>query len=120
MSSIETSLENFTRDVLDASESHPMLVDFWAEWCSPCVVLAPVLSRVLEDLNGQVGLAKLEVDEGENMKLAGHYRVRGFPTVILFVDRHEVARFSGARSRTQVLEFIRAHVDLADSSQSAQ
>lgn len=120
VSSIETSLENFTRDVLDASENRPMLVDFWAEWCSPCLVLAPVLSRVLEDLNGQVGLAKLEVDEGENMKLAGHYRVRGFPTVMLFVDRQEVARFSGARSRLQVLEFIRTHVDLADSSQPAQ
>jgi putative thioredoxin len=110
----ETSLEHFERDVLIVSQQRPVLVDFWAEWCSPCLVLAPVLERVRLELDGAVGLVKLEVDEGENMKLAGHYRVRGFPTVILFRDRQEVARFSGARSRMQVLEFIEEHVDLAD------
>ncbi len=120
MNGIETSLDNFTRDVLDASEMHPVLVDFWAEWCAPCLVLAPVLEKVMEELKGQLSLAGLEVDEGENMKLAGHYRVRGFPTVILFVDRQEVARFSGARSRTQVLEFINSHVDLTVPSRPAQ
>lgn len=120
MKAIETSLETFERDVLDASETRPMLVDFWADWCSPCLVLAPVLDKVLAEMNGRLGLAKLEVDEGANMKLAGHYRVRGFPTVILFVDREEVARFSGARSRTQLLEFIHEHVDRSDPSHLAQ
>ncbi|MDT8387344.1 MAG: thioredoxin domain-containing protein [Thiogranum sp.] len=120
MKGIETSLDNFTRDVLDASETHPVLVDFWAEWCAPCLVLAPVLEKVLEELKGHLRLAKLEVDEGENMKLAGHYRVRGFPTVILFSNRQEVARFSGARSRTQVLEFINSHADLTVSSRPAR
>jgi thioredoxin 1 len=110
----ETSLETFEQDVLDASQQRPVLVDFWAEWCSPCLMLAPVLEHVIRELDGAVGLVKLEVDEGENMKLAGHYRVRGFPTVILFRDRQELARFSGARSRTQVKEFIEGHVDLAD------
>ena len=120
VSSVETSLENFPRDVLDASEKHPVLVDFWADWCAPCLVLAPVLERVMEELNGQISLAKLEVDAGENMKLAGHYRVRGFPTVILFVDRQELARFSGARSRHQLLEFITGHVTLTKPSYQAQ
>jgi len=114
MAIIETTLDTFGHDVLQASRQRPILVDFWAEWCAPCLVIAPVLERVLHDLGGAVGLAKLEVDEGENMKLAGHYRVRGFPTVILFDDGAEVARFSGARSRTQVLEFIHSHIDLAD------
>ncbi len=111
---IETTLETFEHDVVWQSRQRPMLVDFWADWCAPCLVIAPVLERVLEELGGAVGLAKLEVDEGENMKLAGHYRVRGFPTVILFDDGDEVARFSGARSRTQILEFIRSHIDLTD------
>ena len=110
----ETSLDNFDKDVLAVSRQRPVLVDFWAEWCSPCLVLAPVLERVMAELGGAVGLVKLEVDEGENMKLAGHYRVRGFPTVILFQDGQEVARFSGARSRSQVMEFIEGHIDLAD------
>jgi putative thioredoxin len=111
---VETTLEAFERDVVRQSRQRPMLVDFWADWCAPCLVIAPVLERVLEELGGAVGLAKLEVDEGENMKLAGHYRVRGFPTVILFDDGAEVARFSGARSRPQILEFIRSHIHLPD------
>jgi putative thioredoxin len=115
MSIIETRLESFHRDVLEASAERPILVDFWAEWCSPCLVIAPLLEQVRADLKGAVGLAKLEVDLGENMKLAGHYRVRGFPTVILFDDGQELGRFSGARSRPQILSFIKDHVDLADA-----
>jgi putative thioredoxin len=115
MSVFDTTLESFHRDVLEASAQRPMLVDFWAEWCSPCLVIAPLLEHVLADLNGAVGLAKLEVDQGENMKLAGHYRVRGFPTVILFDKGQELGRFSGARSRPQILSFIKDHIDLADA-----
>ena len=109
----DTSLESFQQDVLEASAQRPILVDFWAEWCSPCHVVAPLLEQVLNDLNGAVGLVKLEVDVGENMKLAGHYRLRGFPTVILFHDGQELGRFSGARSRPHILSFIKDHVDLA-------
>ena len=112
MSIYDTDLESFERDVLAASAERPVLVDFWAEWCAPCLVIAPVLTHVLADLKGAVGLAKLEVDRGENMKLAGHYRVRGFPTVILFQHGEEVGRFSGARSRQRILSFITDHVDL--------
>ena len=114
MTIFDTSLETFEQDVLAASCERPVLVDFWAEWCSPCLVLAPVLEHVMQDLAGALGLAKLEVDHGENMKLAGHYRVRGFPTVILFDKGQEAGCFSGARSRTQILSFIRDHVDIVD------
>ena len=114
MFSFDTSLDCFEDDVLKASGKHPVLVDFWAEWCSPCLVIAPVLEHVLADLQGKVRLARLEVDQGENMKLAGHYRVRGFPTVILFGNGQELGRFSGARSRTQILTFINEHIDLTD------
>ena len=75
---------------------------------------APVLEHVIQDLAGTLGLAKLEVDQGDNMKLAGQHRVRGFPTVILFDGGQEAGRFSGARSRTQILTFIKDHVDIAD------
>jgi putative thioredoxin len=115
MAIFDTRLESFQRDVLQASAERPILVDFWAEWCSPCHVIAPLLEQVLSDLNGAVGLAKLEVDRGENMKLAGHYRVRGFPTVIFFNDGQELGRFSGARSRPQILSFIKDHIDFAQA-----
>jgi thioredoxin 1 len=114
MSIVSTSLERFQTDVIAASGVRPVLVDFWADWCSPCLVIAPVLEQVIVDLGGRVGLAKLEVDDGENMKLAGHYRVRGFPTVMLFQNGEELARFSGARSRYQVMAFLTSHLDLAD------
>ena len=105
----EIQLEDFDIQVLQASHQRPILVDFWADWCSPCIAIAPVLQTVISESNGEVALAKLEVDEGENMKLAGRYQVRGFPTVILFKDGKEQARFSGAQSKTFIEEFIDAH-----------
>ena len=110
----DTSLETFERDVLERSHQQPVLVDFWADWCSPCLVIAPVLERVLNERNGAILLGRLEVDEGENMKLAGHYRVRGFPTIILFHNGLEAGRFSGARPGQWIHRFIDEHVDLAD------
>lgn len=106
----EVHLNGFERDVIKASEKMPMLVDFWAEWCAPCHALAPHLDRVVDELDGQVRLAKLEVDEGENMKLAGHYRVRGFPTVILFKDGKEAGRFASARSSPWIRNWLDEHL----------
>lgn len=100
-------LEQYEDSVLQASNKKPVLVDLWAEWCSPCLVVAPILKQLVEEYAGEILLAKVEVDEGENMKLAGRYKVRGFPTVILINKGEEVARFSGAKP----LSFIRDFVD---------
>ncbi len=104
-------LHDFQQRVIELSHQHPVLVDFWAEWCSPCLVLAPLLDQLLDEYEGEITLAKLEVDagEGENMKLAGHYRVRGFPTVIVFVEGEEKGRFSGARPLPFLREFVEQH-----------
>lgn len=107
--SFNVNLHNFEQRVIEQSRQQPVLVDFWAEWCSPCRVLAPLLQKLITEYEGEVLLAKLEVDEGdgENMKLAGHYRVRGFPTVILFDGGEEKGRFSGSKP----LHFLRQFVD---------
>ncbi|WPL17387.1 Thioredoxin [Thiorhodovibrio winogradskyi] len=105
-----TGLEDFNASVLDASHRTPVLVDFWAAWCSPCHALAPHLLRVLSDYDGRLRLAKVEVDEGENMKLAGRYRVRGFPTVMLFCAGEEQGRFSGARASPQIRDWLAEHL----------
>lgn len=105
----DCGLEDFDERVLAASSGVPILVDYWADWCAPCHAIAPHLARVVKDLDGAVRLAKVEVDEGENMKLAGHYRLRGFPTVILFQDGVERARFSGARSSNWIAHWIDQH-----------
>ncbi len=109
--------EDFDTRVIQASRQRPVLVDLWAEWCAPCLVIAPVLERVIADFAGSLHLAKVEVDAGENMKLAGHYRVRGFPTLILFEQGEERARFHGARPHHYIREFIEqgCSTPLADS-----
>jgi len=103
--------EHFQADVIDASRQKPILVDFWAEWCAPCRHLTPHLNRVVNERNGGIMLAKVEVDERDNMKLAGQFRLRGFPTVILFQDGEERGRFSGSRSPHQLREWIDQHLD---------
>jgi len=110
---IDTSLDSFEHDVLAASHERPVLVDFWAEWCPPCVVVAPLLEQVANERDGDILLTKLEVDEGENMKLAGRYQVRGFPTIILFQNGEEKGRFSGAKPVSQIEQFIDEHSELA-------
>ena len=103
-------LDDFEERVLAASHQLPILVDFWADWCAPCHAISPHLSRVMGDLAGSVRLAKVEVDEGENMKLAGRYRLRGFPTVLLFRAGEELGRFSGARASHWIEDWIEQHL----------
>lgn len=105
----DIQLEDFEAQVLQASRQRPILVDFWADWCSPCIAIAPLLKTVITEYAGAVALAKLEVDEGENMKLAGRYQVRGFPTLILFRDAEEKGRFSGMQSKSFIENFIDSH-----------
>lgn len=71
----DVNVGDFDDRVLTASQRHPVLVDFWAEWCAPCLVIAPVLAQVAGEYAGALVLARVEVDVGENMKLAGRYRV---------------------------------------------
>lgn len=106
----DANLHDFDQQVLQLSHETPVLVDFWADWCSPCIAIAPVLTRVIQSYDGEVKLAKLEVDEDENMKLAGKYRVRGFPTIILFKQGEEQERFSSARPAHFIHEFIDRHL----------
>ncbi len=110
----DINLDDFEEKVLATSHNTPVLVDFWAEWCSPCLFIAPVLKQVLKKYEGKILLAKLEVDEGENMRLAGKYQVRGFPTIILFEEGQEVERFSSARPASFIEEFIEANSRLLE------
>ncbi len=106
----DVELEQFDEMVLQASFEMPVLVDLWAEWCSPCLVIAPLLKELVDECSGKLKLAKVEVDENENMKLAGRYQVRGFPTILLIIDGDEVARFSGAKPLSFLRNFVDDHV----------
>ncbi len=107
---INIDLEQFQTEVIEASHQQCVLVDFWADWCSPCIILAPILKQIAEEFEGEIKIAKLEVDDGHNMKLAGKYKVRGFPTVILFKHGEEVSRFSSAQSASFIRQFIQPHL----------
>jgi len=107
----DTSVESFEEDVIKTSENYPILVDLWADWCPPCVVIAPILKQVIENSDFNIALAKLEVDEGKNMKIAGQYQVRGFPTILLIQNGEEKARFSGAQTASFIENFINENCD---------
>lgn len=102
----DVSFEDYDERVIAASHDVPILVDLWADWCMPCLVIAPKLKTLIAEFEGRLKLAKLEVDAGENMRLAGKYKVRGFPTVILFINGEEKARFHGAKPLSFLREFV--------------
>ena len=105
----EADIDDFQETVIEASENQVILVDFWADWCAPCHGLTPHLARAINEFEGKVLLAKVEVDEGENMKLAGRYKLRGFPTVILFEKGEELARFAGIRATHWIKGWVCEH-----------
>lgn len=108
----EVGVDEFEERVITASHTCPILVDLWAEWCSPCLVVAPVLEQLIAEYEGEVQLAKVEVDVGDNMKLAGRYAVKGFPTIILFINGEERDRFSGARPLSFIRQFVDEHLSV--------
>lgn len=105
----DVDLDGFDERVIETSKTTPVIVDFWADWCPPCRALTPVLERVAKACEGKLKLAKIEVDEGANMKLAGRYGLKGFPTVLLFIDGEIKGRFSGARAEHWVKDFLAEH-----------
>ncbi len=107
----DTDTHHFEADVVEASKDHLVMVDMWADWCGPCHFLTPVLLKVIPTYQGRVRLAKVEVDEGDNMKIAGRHGARGFPTVVLYKNGVEVDRFHSAKPEHFVREFIEKHLD---------
>jgi putative thioredoxin len=106
--SVDVDEQTFAQVVVEGSSGRLVLVDFWAEWCPPCRALTPTLERLAREYAGRFLLAKVEVDD--NMRLAGHYKLRGFPTVLFFRDGETVAHFAGNRPYHTVKELIDQHL----------
>lgn len=101
---IDANELNFEYEVVSFSKNVPVLVDFWAEWCQPCKMLSPLLERLVQEANGSLRLAKVNIDQNPN--LAMQYSVRSIPTVKAFVDGHITAEFVGVQPEARLREFI--------------
>ena len=99
---VHTTDDNFSQDVLTAEG--PVLVDFWAEWCGPCKMIAPVLEELADDYDGKLKICKLDIDA--NTQTAPKYGIRGIPTLIIFNNGEVAGTKVGALSKSQLSAFI--------------
>ncbi|MGB1090668.1 MAG: thioredoxin TrxA [Oceanobacter sp.] len=98
--------DSFESEVLNNDK--PVLVDFWAEWCGPCKMIAPVLEDIAEDFEGSLVVAKLNIDE--NQETAPKYGIRSIPTLLIFKEGVVAATKIGAMSKSELVQFINSNI----------
>ncbi|MBS1252613.1 MAG: Thioredoxin 1 [Anaerolineales bacterium] len=103
---IHVTDESFDSDVLQSDT--PVITDFWAEWCGPCKMIAPVLEDIAEEYEDQLTVAKLDVDSNPNTAM--RYGVQSIPTLILFKNGQEAERLVGAMSKDRMMSQLEPHI----------
>lgn len=103
---IQLTDDGFEADVLQSDK--PVLVDFWAEWCGPCKMIAPILNEVADEFDGRVVIGKLNIDQ--NAGTPPKFGIRGIPTLLLFKEGQVAATKVGALSKTQLVEFLENNI----------
>ena len=104
---VHVSDESFADEVLNAEG--PVLIDYWAEWCGPCKMIAPILDELAEEYGGRLKIAKLNIDD--NPETPPKYGIRGIPTLMLFKNGNVEATKVGAVSKSQLAAFIESNVE---------
>src|SRR5918994_6679943 len=105
---IDVTIENFEAEVIAASMTQPVLVDFWAPWCGPCKVIGPLLEKLEGEYAGRFKLVKIDSDQEQ--QLAGAFGIRSIPTCILLKSGQPVDGFMGALPEGKIREFLDKHV----------
>ena len=111
---IEVITENFMSDVIERSKETPIIVDFWAPWCEPCKQLTPVIEKIIKEKNGNVILAKMNIDESP--EVAQQLKIQSIPAVMAFNDGQPVDGFIGVQPEKNIIEFINKISSLKNSS----
>ena len=111
----EVSDQSFEKDVLQSDK--PVLVDFWAQWCAPCRMLAPTVEAVAEKYSGSAAVVKLNVDD--NPSVSQKYGIKGIPTLILFKNGKEEERVVGATSKEAISRMLDKHVAASTGAANA-
>jgi thioredoxin 1 len=111
---VHTSDSTFAQDVLKSDK--PVLLDFWAEWCGPCKMIAPILDEIASEYQDRVKIAKLNIDE--NPQTPPKYGIRGIPTLILFKNGTVEAQKVGALSKSQLAAFLDSNLDDAQGARA--
>ncbi len=99
MATIKTTDATFTQDVLQSDK--PVIVDFWAEWCTPCKMIAPVLEEIAEKSAGKVTIAKLDIDE--NPEISAKYQILSIPTMLVFKGGEVIKQVVGAKPKSALI-----------------
>ena len=106
MTTVKVDTTNFESDVLKSSE--PVVVDFWAEWCQPCKMIAPALDEISQELEGKVRIAKINIDE--NPELATQFGVRSIPTLLMFKEGEVTSNMVGAAPKSRLADWIKTSI----------
>jgi len=99
---------DFQAEVIDASKSQPVMVDFWAEWCRPCHMLAPTVAEIATAYSGKLKVVKVNVDE--NLNAAGRFNIRGIPTLLIFKGGQVADQIVGAVPKEQIQKVVDRHI----------
>jgi thioredoxin 1 len=107
---IEITNENFEQEVLKSDL--PVLMDCWAPWCGPCLLIAPFVAEIAEEYAGKVKIAKFNIDEGQNSEIAAHYNILSIPTLKLFVKGQATDEIVGAVRKEMIIDMIEKYINI--------
>ena len=113
---VHTTDATFAQDVLKSDK--PVLLDFWAEWCGPCKMIAPILDEIASEYHDRIKIAKINIDE--NPQTPPKFGIRGIPTLILFKNGTVEAQKVGAVSKSQLAAFLDSNLDLVETRKERQ
>ena len=99
---------SFEVDVIEASKTQPVMVDFWADWCRPCLMLTPTVEEIAREHAGKIKVVKLNVDE--NMNVPGKFSIRGIPTLLVFKGGQVADQIVGAVRKEEIVKVLERHI----------